>query len=50
MTYCHAFIRSGDLLITQGDLDAQLFFVVGEGECSVLVSVPEDLKTIKVIL
>jgi hypothetical protein len=47
---CHAFIRSGDVLITQGDLDAQLFYVVGEGECSVLVSVPEDLKTIKVIL
>jgi hypothetical protein len=38
------------VLITQGDLDAELFYVVGEGECSVLVSIPEDLKTIKVIL
>jgi hypothetical protein len=30
-------------------MDAQLFFVVGEGECSVLVDVPEESKIIKVI-
>ena len=33
----------------QGDLNAELFYVVGEGECSVVVSVPEEFKTIKVV-
>ena len=33
----------------QGDFNAELFYVVGEGECSVLVSVPGDFKTIKVV-
>lgn len=33
----------------QGDSNAELFYVVGEGECSVVVSVPEEFKTIKVV-
>ena len=40
---------SDDVLIVQGDFNAELFYVVGEGECSVLVSVPGDFKTIKVV-